>query len=140
MTFEEGKKAIAELKSEGMTEEQILATFYAAFQDDKISVDELGELASLVGYELTDEFKNMEAAEQKEVGLGENPFLDEEENGENEAPEGVEGPEETEETEESEGIEETEDTENGEEEESEESEEDERKKAMKLFGLGKEDK
>lgn len=134
MTFEEGKKAIAELKSEGMTEEQILATFYAAFQDDKISVDELGELASLVGYELTDEFKNMEAEQQKEVGLGENPFLDEEENGENEAPEGVEESEGTEETDD------TEDTENGGEEESEESEEDERKKAMKLFGLGKEDK
>lgn len=137
MTFEEGKKAIAELKSEGMTEEQILATFYAAFQDDKISVDELGELASLVGYELTDEFKNMEAEQQKEVGLGENPFLDEEENGEDNAPEGVEeseGPEEFEETDD------TEDTENGGEEESEESEEDERKKAMKLFGLGKEDK
>ena len=136
MTFEEGKKAIAELKSEGMTEEQILATFYAAFQDDKLSVDELGELASLVGYELTDEFKNMGTEEQKEVGLGENPFLDEEENGSEET-EDNEGAEEFEGTEESE---ESEDTEDNGEEESEESEEDERKKAMKLFGLGKEDK
>ena len=114
MTFKEGKSVIAELKSEGMTEEQILATFYAAFQAGDINVDELGELASLVGYELTDEFKRMETEEQKETGLGKNPFLDEEEEEEEEEFE--------------------------EEEKPEEPEEGEKDKAMKLFGLGKKDK
>lgn len=65
MTFEEAKKAIDGFKEDGRTDEEIVATFYLMFQDDKISVKELGDLVGLVGYELTEEFLNMSPEDQK---------------------------------------------------------------------------
>ena len=127
MTIEEGKKAVAELKSEGYNEEEILASFYAMFQNDEIDINILEALTHIVGYELTDEFKNMSPEDQKTKGYEEREVEGAEEKAEaiNEAAE-EQGAEETEETED--------------EEKPEESEEDEKKKAMKLFGLNKEDK
>lgn len=71
MTLEEAKKAIEELKAQGETEESMLGTFYLMFQDDVISVDELGDLCQLIGYELTDEFRNMSPEDQKTKGYEE---------------------------------------------------------------------
>ena len=65
MTYEEAKKAIDGFKESGRTDEEIVATFYLMFQDDKINVKELGDLVGLVGYELTDEFLNMSPEDQK---------------------------------------------------------------------------
>lgn len=134
MTIEEGKKAIAELKSEGNSEEEILFGFYRMFQEDEIDIDVLEALTHLVGYELTDEFKNMSPEDQKTKGYKEADEEDAEEKTEEVKDFSREqGKEETEEKpEDTEKPEESEDT--------EESEEDERKKAMKLFGLNKEDK
>lgn len=131
MTIEEGKKAVAELKSEGYNEEEILASFYAMFQNDEIDIHILEALTHIVGYELTDEFKNMSPEDQKTKGYEEKEVPNAEEKAEemNEAAEEQGEAEEAEETEEA-----------GNEEGSEGSEEDERKKAMKLFGLNKGDK
>ena len=139
MTIEEGKKAVAELKSEGYNEEEILASFYAMFANDEIDIHILEALTHIVGYELTDEFKNMSPEYQKTKGYEEREVPNAEEKTEeiNEAAE-EQGKEEETELEEGNGSEETEET--GNEEGSEGSEEDEKKKAMKLFGLGKEDK
>lgn len=136
MTIEEGKKAIAELKSEGNTEEEILFGFYRMFQEDEIDINVLEALTHLVGYELTDEFKNMSPEDQKTKGYEEK--------------EDTEGQEEKieERDEANERANDEHDIVTGDErekddkesEESEEPEEDERKKAMKLFGLNKEDK
>lgn len=71
MTLEEAKKAIEELKAQGETEESMLGTFYLMFQDDVISVDELDDLCQLIGYELTDEFRNMSPEDQKTKGYEE---------------------------------------------------------------------
>lgn len=137
MTIEEGKKAIAELKSEGNSEEEILFGFYRMFQEDEIDIDVLEALTHLVGYELTDEFKNMSPEDQKTKGYREADEEDAadktEEVKEFSEDAGGQRPEEPKESEESE-----EDTK--EDVEDEESEEDEKKKAMKLFGLDKEDK
>lgn len=133
MTIEEGKKAVAELKSEGYDEEEILASFYAMFQNDEIDINILEALTHIVGYELTDEFKNMSPEDQKTKGYEEREVEGAEEKAEaiNEAAE-EQGAEEAEESKETEKTED--------EEKPEESEEDEKKKAMKLFGLNKEDK
>ena len=71
MTVQEAKKAIEELKAQGETEETMLGTFYLMFQDDVITVDELGDLCQLIGYELTEEFKNMSEEDQKTKGYEE---------------------------------------------------------------------
>ena len=71
MTLEEAKKAIEELKAQGETDESMLGTFYLMFQDDVISVDELDDLCQLIGYELTDEFRNMSPEDQKTKGYEE---------------------------------------------------------------------
>ena len=53
------------LKRNGMTDDQILAVLYKMFQDDKISLDALEALCAVLGYELTDEFKNMSMEDKK---------------------------------------------------------------------------
>lgn len=117
MTVEEAKKMIEELKAQGETEEDIVAGFYAMFCEGDIDVNELGDLVQLVGYELTDEFKNLSDEDKKTKGWAEDP---------EDAKELEEGEEEEESAEE-------------EKEEPAESEEDKEKadeeKARKLFGL-----
>lgn len=68
MTVEEAKKMIEELKAQGEDEESIVAGFYKMFCDGDIDVNELGDLVKLVGYELTEEFKNWTPEEQKTKG------------------------------------------------------------------------
>lgn len=66
MTLEEAKLAIDGFKAKGITDEEIVATLYLMFQDDKLNVEELESLVGLVGYELTEEFLNMSKEEQKD--------------------------------------------------------------------------
>lgn len=66
MTLEEAKKAIDGFKADGMTDEEIVVVLHDMFVDDKLTIDELAELVGLVGYEITDEFRNMSPEEQKE--------------------------------------------------------------------------
>ena len=66
MTLEEAKKAIDGFKAEGMTDEEIVVVLHDMFVDDKLTLDELNDLVGLVGYEITDEFRNMSPEEQKE--------------------------------------------------------------------------
>lgn len=71
MTIEEAKEMIEELKEQGETEEDIVAGFYAMFCEGDIDVNELSDLIKLLGYELTDEFKNMSEEDQKTKGWAE---------------------------------------------------------------------
>lgn len=68
MTIEEARKVIDELESQGASKEEIAGSFYLLFRDDKIDTEQLEALVNLLGYELTDEFKNMSVDEQKENG------------------------------------------------------------------------
>lgn len=69
MTVQEMKSAIEQLKAEGHDEQSILGAFYKMFQDDKLTIDELDGIVNLMGYHLTDEFKNMSAEDQKVKGV-----------------------------------------------------------------------
>ena len=71
MTVKEALHAIETLRAQGETDESMLATFYAMFQDDVITIDELDDLCQLIGYELTDEFRNMSLEDQKTKGWSE---------------------------------------------------------------------
>lgn len=69
MTAEEAKKTIDSLKEQGKTDEELLVALYGLYQQDHIDINELGDLVQLVGYELTDDFKNMPPEEQKTQGI-----------------------------------------------------------------------
>ncbi len=62
---EEFKKAFDEMRAQGADDDEILGTLYRTFQDDKIDINQLDALVNILGYELTDEFKNMSTEEQK---------------------------------------------------------------------------
>lgn len=68
MTLDEAQKAIEELRAQGETDETMLGTFYLMFQEDEISLDELSDLCQLIGYDLSEEFRNMSPEDQKTKG------------------------------------------------------------------------
>lgn len=68
MTIDEGKKAIEELKAQGNSEEEIAGSMYLMFKNGEITVEELEAFIGLMGFELTEEFKNMDSESQKEKG------------------------------------------------------------------------
>lgn len=76
MKPEEAKQAIDAMKEQGKTDEELLFALYGMFQDNKIDVNELGDLVQLVGYELTDEFKNMSPDQQKTQGITKDEDVD----------------------------------------------------------------
>lgn len=54
----EMESLVKQLKAAGLTEEQIMETFYETFQDGKMDREDLKACAEFMGYELTDDFKN----------------------------------------------------------------------------------
>lgn len=54
----EMESLVKQLKAAGLTEEQIMETFYETFQDGKMDREDLEACAEFMGYELTDDFKN----------------------------------------------------------------------------------
>ena len=68
MTETEAREAIAELMEQGETEEDIIAVFYQMFIDDKLNLEEFGNLLEIMGYELTEEFLNLSPEDQKTKG------------------------------------------------------------------------
>ena len=139
MTVKEAKEMIEELKAQGSTEEELVAAFYGMFTEDKITIDELGDLVQLVGYELTEEFRNMSAEDQKTKG-----WADEENDSDNDTNNNTDNSAEKAEGNENKEVEGksmdnnengSDKAENGQKEDSEDSEEEQRAKAKKLFGL-----
>lgn len=138
MTIDEAKKAFDEMRAQGADDNAILGTLYRMFQDDKIDVEQLGALVNVLGYELTDEFKQMTPEDQKTKGW--------EADDENEKAEGVtdeevekakeygDDPDERSDNESEEKSNEKSDAESDKKNE-EESDEEATKKARKIFGL-----
>ena len=54
----EMESLVKQLKAAGLTEEQIMETFYETFQEGKMDRKDLEACAEFMGYELTDGFKN----------------------------------------------------------------------------------
>jgi hypothetical protein len=125
MTIDEAKEAISEMKAQGSSEEEIAASFYLMFVDDKIDVKQFDALVNLLGYHLSDDFLAMGTEQQKTQGFGQS-----DEKQENVSDEEVELAK-NDETNPFKNKQESEDKESEKSEDSEDSEED---KAMKLFG------
>ena len=122
MTIDEAKEAISELRAQGSSDEEIAASFYLMFVDDKLDVNQFNALVNLLGYHLTEEFLAMGTEQQKSEGFAK----------EDKAEEGI-----SEKEVEMAKDDETNPFKDGAKEEdkpdSNEPEEDEEKKAMKLF-------
>lgn len=73
MTVKEVEGAIAQLKAQGLSEQDILGCFYKLFQEDHIDVEELGALCAVLGYELSPDFLAMGEEDQKAKGYEEDP-------------------------------------------------------------------
>lgn len=58
MNNEQIQELIKQLKAAGLDDEKIMEVFYETFTDGKMDRKDLETLASALGYELTDDFKN----------------------------------------------------------------------------------
>ena len=58
MTVEEVKKIISNLKEEGYDDDMIMNSFLSMFEEGEIDFGQLEALTHVMGYELTEEFKN----------------------------------------------------------------------------------
>ena len=58
MNNEEIQSLMGQLKASGLTDEEIMATYYEAFEKGEMDRKDLETLAEAMGYELTDDFKN----------------------------------------------------------------------------------
>lgn len=142
MELKELQDALSELKSQGMSEEDILGSLYTMFIEDKIDANQLEAIADEMGYQLSEEFKKLPDEEKKTFGLAEEEAEEEEPNLKDKGTRYEDEDEEEDEGEEDESDEsgeEEEDESEEEEEDEDESEDDESEEdeAMKLFGLNK---
>lgn len=69
MTPEELQEAIAELKAQGASEEDIAASFYLMFSEGKVNLDQFVALLDAIDYELDEEFLNMDEQTQRTFAL-----------------------------------------------------------------------
>ena len=141
MELKELQDALSELKSQGMSEEDILGSLYTMFIEDKIDANQLEAIADEMGYQLSEEFKKLPDEEKKTFGLAEEEAEEEEPNLKDKGTryEDEDEEDESEEEDESDESGEEEEDESEEDEEDDESEDDESEEdeAMKLFGLNK---
>lgn len=139
MELKELQDALSELKSQGMSEEDILGSLYTMFIEDKIDANQLEAIADEMGYQLSEEFKKLPDEEKKTFGLAEEEAEEEEPNLKDKGTRYEDEDEEEDESDESGEEEEEEEDESEEDEDEDESEDDESEedKAMKLFGLNK---
>lgn len=139
MELKELQDALSELKSQGMSEEDILGSLYTMFIEDKIDANQLEAIADEMGYQLSEEFKKLPDEEKKTFGLAEEEAEEEEPNLKDNGTryEDEDEEEEGEEDESDESDEEEEEDESEEDEDESEDDESEEDEAMKLFGLNK---
>lgn len=72
MTPEELQEAIAELKAQGASEEDIAASFYLMFSEGKVNLEQFQALLNAIDYELDEEFLNMDEQTQRTIALNGN--------------------------------------------------------------------
>ena len=141
MELKELQDALSELKSQGMSEEDILGSLYTMFIEDKIDANQLEAIADEMGYQLSEEFKKLSDEEKKTFGLAEEEAEEEEpnlkDNGTRYEDEDEEDESEEEDESDESGEEEEDESEEDEDEDESEDDESEEDEAMKLFGLNK---
>lgn len=65
---------VDKLRNQGLVDEEILEMFYRLYDEKKVTIDELGDLVKLVGYELEEEYYKQE--KKKEQAAFIKDFLD----------------------------------------------------------------
>lgn len=141
MTGAELKQMIDEFKAQGYSEDDLLAAFYQMYKDDEFDEQDLEVAVNFLGYQLTEEFKNM--AEDEKKKLDEQEFEEEEVNDNADKGENKEinedmktfGDDEGQKEEKAEAPAASENK--GQEEKPENNEENEKAQARKLFGFDK---
>lgn len=68
ITIEQAYIAMKQMMDEGTTEDDMLGILYLMYQNDKISLNELETLIDKLGYEFTEEFRNMTPEQKKTDG------------------------------------------------------------------------
>lgn len=76
MTFEEAEQILNEFLEQGVSEEELVGAMYMMYSQNKLTLDELRNLISILGYEFSDEFEALPESEKKKP---ENAFKDKEE-------------------------------------------------------------
>ena len=75
VTIDQAVQAIRNMQEQdNMDDDEMLGILYMMFQDDKLSLNELGAILDKLGYEFTEEFLNMSPEDQKIKGY---EFFDE---------------------------------------------------------------
>lgn len=143
MTIQEAKQAMDEMKAQNnYDDEDLLGILYLMFQNDELTFDELEALVDALGYEITEEFRNMSPEDQKTKGFKETGTEDgaaeDVSQGEVEEAKEMES-DEAKDSEESDGQEKTSEESDGQEKEPENKNDDEEelKQARKLYGFDK---
>ena len=71
MTKEEIERAIKELRNQGLDDEELIETFKLMYLDNRIDRRELNSLLDVMGYELSDDYKDLSKAEIRKLELEE---------------------------------------------------------------------
>jgi len=56
MTIEEARSAFADLRENGLTDEEIAMALYNMYRENKLDLEQFDSLARLLGFSLTEEF------------------------------------------------------------------------------------
>ena len=67
MTIKEVEEAIEILKQQGNSDEDIAASFYLMYADNKIDINQFKALLAVLGYKLVDDFEKLSKKEQQKL-------------------------------------------------------------------------
>lgn len=67
MTIKEVEEAIEILKQQGNNDEDIAASFYLMYVDNKIDINQFKALLAVLGYKLVDDFEKLSEKEQRKL-------------------------------------------------------------------------
>lgn len=69
MTVKEFNKFLDEMREKGYTDQMILIVLYSMYANHEFTTEEYENLINVMGYEFSDEFKNMSEEEKRKVKL-----------------------------------------------------------------------
>ncbi len=67
MTVKEFNEFLDEMREKGYTDQMILIVLYSMYANNEFTTEEYENLINVMGYEFSDEFKNMSEEEKRKV-------------------------------------------------------------------------
>lgn len=67
MTVKEFNEFLDEMREKGYTDQMILIVLYSMYANNEFTTEEYENLINVMGYEFSDEFKNMPEEEKRKV-------------------------------------------------------------------------